>query len=298
MSTQIVVLEELTLVSPFGVRFWDVTVAAPAQPGLTVTAFPDAIPELISNAIVGRSGIYSFTGLRGLRRFENGAGDDAFWSANPPTIPYTVEIDDPENRYLPFHFSTMLPVRGIFGLYTSPVSTTLTPDATWLPVFSTPSRSVSGPSAIVRAWLQDDLLKVPAAWAMVTAQFQGMPAIAGIADGRGMISLIASYPEPKNFSLTSPLTSPLGGGAAKLTDQSWPIDISVFYTPGQDPNSSPDLQALLQQNAATAWRDTNHSAPAGGFAVGYGKDLVLRSLDSGSARELPVLLITPAGSPL
>ena len=33
MSSQVLVLEQLTLTAPFGVRFWDVATSAPAEPG-------------------------------------------------------------------------------------------------------------------------------------------------------------------------------------------------------------------------------------------------------------------------
>ena len=295
------VLEELTLTAPFGVRFWDVATGAPAEPGLKVTAFSPAVPELRFTAVANSRGVYSLSGLPGLRRFENSAGDDASWAANPPAVAFTLQVEDPQQRYLPFRFSALLPFRGIYGLLASPVSNALTPDATWIPIFSTPSRTVGGPSAVIHAQLAElkaNLRWVPASWAMVTAQFQGSPVATGIADGGGIISLIAPYPEPLNASLPSPITSPLGAGRGKLTDQNWPVTVSVFYTPGLDPKRLPDLAVLLGQPAASAWRDTNHSTPAGGFTVQYGKDLVLRSLDAASGRELPVLLITPAGSPL
>jgi hypothetical protein len=301
MSSQvdpIRVLEEVTLAAPLGVRFWDVAAAAPAELGLKVTACPVAIPEWRSTAIPNGRGVYSFAGLPGLRAFENGAGNDALWAANPPAISFNLQVEDPRQRYLPFRFTALLPVRGIYGLFSSPVFTTLTPDATWIPLFSTSSRPARGPSAIIHAnlaELKSDSSTVPGAWAMVTAQFLGSPLAAGLADGNGIVTLPVPYPEPL---MTSQITSPLGVGRGKFTDQKWPVTISVFYTPGLDKQSLCDLEVLLSQPAAHAWRDTNHSTPAGDFTVQYGKDLVLRSLVAASGRELPVLLITPAGSPL
>jgi len=306
MSTQVNVLETVTLVAPFGVRFWDVAMQKPAEPGLTVTASPDAFPELVSTAIVNRSGVYSFTHLPGLSRSAHGFGNADFWTANPPSIPYTFNVVDGGERYLPFRFSTLLPVKGLFGLFSSPLSTALTPDATWLPLFSTPSREVPGPAATIRAQLRDDTLPSPppalppapvtAAWALVTAQFAGAQSVTGLADQRGVITLAAPYPEPRNAPVHSPITSPLGVGGAKLADQTWPITISIFYTPGNGGEDLPDLPTLLKQSAATAWNDSSHSAPATNFTVRFGNDLVLRSLDFVSGRQLPVLLITPAGS--
>lgn len=290
--TPVLVLDEITRVAPFGVRFWDVGAMAPAQGGLTVTAYPDTFPQLRSSAIENRSGVYSFSGLPGLRRVENGAGDDAFWAANPPAIPYTVEVTDSQDRYLPFLFATLFPVRGLFGFLGSPVSTSFTPDSTWLPVFSTPSRPLSGPSGVIRAQLQDDLSGGPAAWALMTAQAAGVPAVTALADWRGMVTLTLPYPEPP---LGAP-GSPLGTGAVKLTDQSWPVSITVFYA-GIETQGLPDLGAILRQGTASIWSDTNHSALSSSFTLQFGNDLILRSLDSASGQPLPVLLVTMAGSP-
>lgn len=295
MNPNVIVLEELTWVAPFGVRFWDVTAMAPAGAGLTVVAYPDALPDLRSTADTNHTGVYFFHGLPGMRRFENGIGDEDFWAANPPIIPFTVEVSDPQDRYLPYQFSVLLPVHGLYGVAESPLALSLTPDATWLPVFSTPSRALPGPSAVVRAQLMDDAAKAPAAWALMTAQVPGSLLMTALADDRGVVSLTLPYPEPRN----SPFASPLGAGSLKLSDQTWPLTVSVFYRP---PLSSPvaadavltDLKTILGQSAAMAWRDTAHSGPASSFTLQFGKDLVLRSLDSGTGRELPVLLITPA----
>jgi hypothetical protein len=293
MTPTVQVLEEITLVAPFGVRFWDVGTAAPAEPGLAVVAYPDAFPELRSAAVWNGAGIYSFSDLPGLRKAENGAGDDAYWTANPPVVPYTVEVSDPQGRYLPFQLSVLMPVRGLFGLFASPPLPVQTPDATWVPVFSTPARPVAGVTAVIRADLQDPS-GAGAAWAVVTAQVAGAALAIGIADDRGVISLALPYPELR----TIPVSSPLGQAALKLGDQSWPVEIRIFWTPAVVATESPDLEALLQQGEAFAWRDTARITPATTFTLQFGNDLILRSLDSTSGRELPYLLVTAAGSPI
>lgn len=294
MSTTVTVLDQLTIVAPFGVRFWDVAVGSPADAGLNVVAYPNAAPELRSMAFANHVGVYSFLRLPGLHGAESGSGDDSFWAANPPAIPFTIEVSDPSERYLPFRFSVKMPARGLYGVSASPLLAVAVPGDTWLPIFSSPQRTLPGPAATIYAQLQDDGPKTVAAWAMVEAHFEGMPAVFGVADDRGMVTLSAPYPEP----VSTLFPSPMGTGSVKLTDQSWPVDISVFYTPRIHPQVPPDLQQTLQQTMATAWRDTNHSAAAGGFTVSYGKNLVLRSVDSVSGRSLPVLLITTAGSPV
>ena len=293
MSTSVTVLESVSLVTPLGVRFWDVAMEAPAGGGLTVTAYRDVWPELTWDAVEGRNGVYSFRSLPGLQYASNGLGDDAYWSANPPTVPYLLSVVDTQNRYLPFQLSVTLPCRGLSGLFASPVSTGLTPDATWIPVFSMPSRPVPGTAGIIHAQLQDDTTGLPASWAMVTAESSSGTPTTGIADARGVISLAFPYPEPRNFALTSPL-----GSSVKLTDQTWPVDITINYTPKASGTSLPFLEDLLQQGSAFAWEDSAHSAPAGSFLLQFGNDLILRSQNSANGTQLPVLLVTPAGSPL
>jgi hypothetical protein len=148
-------------------------------------------------------------------------------------------------------------------------------------------------TAVIRADLRDPLGD-GAAWAVMTAQPAGAPMAIGIADDRGVISLALPYPELR----TIPVSSPLGQAALKLGDQSWPVEIHIFWTPDAGVPSTPDLEALLQQSEAFAWRDTARTAPATTFTLQFGNDLILRSLDSASGRELPYLVVTAAGSPI
>jgi len=292
MTTSVLVLEQLTLTAPFGVRFWDVANTAPAEAGLTVVAWPDSFPQLLTTATVGPSGMYSFPGLPGLRGFENGTGDEAFWAANPPVTPYTVQVSDSRLRYLPYQFSVMLPVRGIFALWDSPLSNTLTPGPDWLPVFSSPSRIPPGPAGAIYATLWDDDANAPAAWALLSSQAPGLPPVTALADDRGVVALFQSYPEPGGSGTTSPLSAP------NLTSQSWSVAMSVSYSRIPTVKAVPDLNQILRQHPATVWQDSAHTASADEFQLSFGTDLVLRSLDSRSGRELPVLLVTLAISPL
>ena len=294
MNPQVQVLEEIARVTPFGVRFWDITAITPAEAGLTVVAYPDGFPSLRFTASANRTGVYFFHDLPGMRSVEYGSGDDAFWAANPPRIPFTLEVSDPLGRYLPYQFPVLMPTHGLFGILDSPLAPALTPDASWLPAFSAPARELPGPSAVVHAALLDITTGAPAAWALVTAQVPGSPLTIGLADDRGVVSLTLPYPEPRN----SPFSSPLGPGSLKLSDQTWPLTISIFYSARLSTLDLPSLDEILHQGEATAWRDATRSAPAHIFTLQFARDLILRSSDSVTGRELPVLLITPASSPL
>jgi hypothetical protein len=293
VSVSVVVLEELSITALLGVRFWDVAAEAFAAEGLEVIAYPDAFPELRTSAVMGRSGVFSFHHLPGMGRIETGSGDDAFWAAHPPFTHFTVEVSDLLGRFLPFRFSVRVPVRGLFGLWASPLFPALAPDASWIPLFSAPSRPAPAASAMLRAQLQDTRTGLPAAFAMVTVQSPGLPLAVGLADERGMLSLPLPYPEPRNFAAGSPLRA----GGIPLTDQSWPVQIAFFYSPRLG-SGLPDLEDALHQGPATAWRDSARTMAASAFTLQYGTELILRSRDTVRGRDLSVLLITSAGSPL
>jgi len=131
-----------------------------------------------------------------------------------------------------------------------------------------------------------------ASWAIMTAQAPGLPLVTALADDRGVVTISQPYPEPVDHGTTSPLSAP------KLTEQSWPVKISVFYNSAKGSQPLPNLLDILKQGNAISWRDTAHTAAADQFYLKFGRDLILRSLHSTSGRELPVLLVTPAGSPL
>jgi len=82
--TSIQVLEELTLLQPFGLRFWDQVTQSVVSDGLVVTAWRSAQPEVRTLAWLNRSGVFSFRNLPGLREIENGAGDADFWAQHAP----------------------------------------------------------------------------------------------------------------------------------------------------------------------------------------------------------------------
>ena len=187
-------------------------------------AFPDSFPELRTVATEGPSGVYSFSGLPGLRERENSAGDDAFWAANPPAVPYTIQLFDLASRYLPYQLSLLLPVRGLSTIWDSPLSMALTPGPDWLPVFSAPSRILPGPAGLITTTLQDDVAKQAAAWALLTVQAPGVPPVTALADDRGVVLLFQPYPEPSGSRSDSPLSAP------NLASQTWPITVSVFYS--------------------------------------------------------------------
>jgi hypothetical protein len=263
--TGIQVMETLGLVSPLGLRFWDAVDEAPVSAGLSVTIWPAAQPELRTAAVVNRSGIFSFCNLPGLRAVESGSGDDAFWAAQTPRFDFVVEVTDGSNRFLPFRLPVKLPVCGL---------------GDFIPLFSSPARTMSAPMGLIRAQLFDPIRNGPAAWVLVEARVDGVPAGRGLSDAQG--GLLVPLPYPEAHPGGPVFGSPPSPGGLKLTDQTWTVDLSFFYSPQEPAAKIPDLNEVLGQGPTT---------PLTTATLRFGQELVLRS------RGLSTLLITPAGSP-
>lgn len=289
------VLEQVTLVQPLGLRFWDRVTESVVDNGLIVTAYPALQPGLRTAAFTNRSGVYSFCNLPGLRDTESGAGDAAFWAAHSPQFDFVVEVVDTEGRFLPFQFRVKLPVRGVYAFQDLDLASPLNLQS-FVPLYSAPARRIATPMAILRAELYDPIRKAPAAWAVVEALAAGAQPVRGIADDQGRVLLPFPFPEPQSFGLGSPLRP----GGTKLSDQMWEVDLKFAYTPQIPPPRIPDLTEILKQVSARAWEDSLLSTPLSGTTLHFGQDLVLRSRAAGSppaSTWMSVLLITPAGSP-
>ncbi len=289
------VLEQVTRVQPLGLRFWDRVTASVIDDGLLVTAYPIAYPSLRTESYTNRNGVYTFRNLPGLRETESGAGDAAFWAAHPQRFDFVVEVLDSQGRFLPFSLAVKLPLRGIYTFQNFELASPLDLQA-FVPLYSTPSRPIATPMAMLRAELYDPLRRTPAAWAIVEAETGGSSPMRGIADDQGRVLLPFPFPEPQSLGLGSPLRP----GGIKLADQMWQVDLKFAYTPQRQPTAIPDLTEVLKQLPATAWEDSLLSTPLTGITLRFGQDVVLRSLSAASppgSTQMSVLLITPAGSP-
>jgi hypothetical protein len=292
MSSPVVALEEIVLVAPLGVRFWDVSLGARAGAGLDVRIWPVAIRELETVGVEGPGGVYSFHHLPGMRAVEDGAGDAAYWAAQTPRFPFVLQVTDPQSRYLPFTLPVLLPQRGIFGLRMSPLARGI-PDDTWFPLFSSPTR-VFAAKAMLRAQIAELATDRPAAWAVVEARAGMNTQVLGLADERGVVSMPIEWPEPEDFGLGSPI----GGVPRQWAQQRWTVDFTIYYARVGSKGAYPDLEAALSQLPAMAWADRTAASDLRSAELVFGQDLTLRSLDHPGGRELPYLYVTPAGSPL
>jgi hypothetical protein len=287
-------LEQLRFVTSMGVRFLDPATGTFVTEGLTVTGYPVGRPFRATAAGQNSTGVYVFPKFPGLRQSEIGAGDDAFRASVPVTANFTIQVVDCRGRFVPFRFNVTLPMRGLVevgGVPGSPGLSSPPPDCqASVPLFSAVSRSVPGGTGVVRAELHDLSSAGPAAWAVVAVQVGGQPAVWGVADQMGRALVLFDYPEPTQFSPASPpAPQPL-----PLTQQSWPVSVEVYYSPGElsSPPSSqpaiPDLQALFQQAQAVAWGSVSPLIPLGNGSVTYGQDCLIAT-ENGN-----VLFVSPA----
>lgn len=313
MATPFITLDRLAIVAPLGLRFHDTVSGNVVGDGLSVWAYPPAKPTARQRALGNRKGVYVLHHGYGLRDIENGDGTQSYWDNNPPSRDFVIEVSDEQRRFQSFQFTASLPVRGVFewsGFDDSPPSARSS-----VPLFSSPVRSAPGGMAVIRAELWDTSLDGPAAWAVLEAYDADRRIAQGIADEKGRVVLIFSYPAPITFASSSPLGSPLGSpplaSGPPLTEQVWPLGLRALYTPVRpvssplisiEPDQSfPDLRFTLSQPEATLWADAELSEGLLETNLRFGRELILKSRPAlgsplSSTRD-SVLFITPAVSP-
>lgn len=305
----VLVLEELTVFTPLGIRFWDPVLDAQVRDALRVEAWP--VPGLRPRASARRTGsdIYAFHRLPGLLAVENRLPEAA--GSSPPTPrPFVVRVVDTARRFLPVAFRVELPLpyRGVFlgdsvfGAPTSPIESS--PPGFLL--FSSATRMRPPWLGVVRGELVDQANGEPVPHALVRVETEGEPRCYGLSDASGRFAVFLSYPPPVDVLSGAPPGGSPPVGTPALGDRTFPLTLTVHSVhglsslPGTDPQGVPDgglpeYFEILSQPAASVWP----VAPGdGGVAqaqwqgeVRWGRELVVRT--EGDSR----LLITPSGSP-
>jgi hypothetical protein len=244
-------LERVVRVAPIGFQLWDPVAGRPVTQGLEVVWRRDA--DRAVTATAGPSGVFSVRGVAAFAAFERGAGDDAFW-ASPPAAPSagTIEVTDRLGRYLPFRFQPDAPARvgrvarevcGAPAGGTLGISSGSPPEPAMpiLPLFSAAGR----PAPAGMARLSAQLVSIdgqPAAGAILRVTGPGDPPTYGLADGRGVVTVLFTYPRP-----SQPLLSPPASDAGSAATQHWDdVAIRAYWAPGP-PEPHPDLCDLLDQ---------------------------------------------------
>ena len=270
-------IDEISRVTPLGLRFWDALALTPVGDGLIVTVYPTGEFARRTEAISNPSGIYVAQNLPGLREIEFGRGDAAFW-ASVVKKSFVVEVIDGRKRFQPFTFLVDLPFRDLFTepcpAVTLPLQSSSYPG---VPLYSAPTRSVSPGIGVIYAHLWDALNDKPASWAMLEASLNGQFLARGFADREGRIALLFPYPEPNYSILSPPHSSPISG-QLPLADQTWTIQLQSFYTPQQPIPEIADLCKILNQSPAQLQSSKSPAHPLTEAVLHYGQALILRSV--------------------
>lgn len=275
--------ESITRLAPFGIRFWDEVSRRVIRDGLRVVAYPPYSPERRTQALVNSHGIYALLGLPGLRDIEYDL---------PITrkYPFIIEFTDDRNQFQPFLLSTELPWTGLFiwscGSVNSPqIVSPMELAPTFVPLYSTPVRTIPSGLAVVRAELWDPWLQAPAAFAQMMVFYRGQFVAQSFANAAGHIAVIFPYPELRNWP---------GSPAAPGTQPTWTIQLYAAYAPQAGIQVIPDLCITLTQPPANLWDDESLTQQLPAITLVFGQELVVQSTSTGERTPPSVLLITPA----
>jgi hypothetical protein len=295
--SSVAVLEWISIVTPLAVRLRDEATLGFYSDGLSASVYPPGIPELVTDGVVNRSGLFVFRNLPGLRAAEHGSGDADFWAATPPQRDFVLQVRDVTGRFLPWSLAIKLPQRHPLGLgLTSPAASPIVvqtgDDLAFLPLYSAASRPLPEGLGVLRTELWDADTDEPAAWAMVLATAGDQRTVAGLADAGGRVMLPLPYPKP--VVALGPLPgSPLGSPPASggpITQQSWPVTFTVSYRRRTPAPAIPDLVDILTQPMATAWQETSRTTPWTSATLRYGQELVLASRADGGGSSSTLLI--------
>ena len=275
MTITPVVIERLSKVAPLGVRLWDEITHKSIGDGLIVTAYRPLQSDRRCALTLNRANVFVLQNVPGLRDVEFGAGDQAYWDDLSAPQNFVIDVFDTANRFLPFNFTAAVPTRDLYAwICGSP------PEPSGVPLFSAPTRSISGGYGVLRAELRDesqfDTRKetyAPASWAMLEAWYDGQRVGRGLADRQGRIVVLFPYPEPINPPISSPPTP-----RTALTSQVWPIELRAFYSPLVPVPQSPDLCAALTQSPATLLSSLSPPTPLTAVNVAYGVDAIVKTV--------------------
>lgn len=283
-------LEVLQRNAVVGVCFWDMAAATSVIDGLVVEVFPRANPLARKRALPNSNGIYVAHGVSGLHDFEFDAAEPAEqpWinAGRSPMRGYRIDVRDPFGRFLPLAFDADLPVRGLLSALSPGLSLllpTVLPGGTgsppqWLteriPLFSTPSRPVPHPLAVVYAQLRKQASSSIPAWSLLGVVMDGALRGLGLADRQGRVAVMFPYPEPPRMPLASPPEA--------RSDFRWTVQLSAFCAtaspaPGQEAPDIPDLVEVLAQLATPCAVIDSVLSPAAPQRLNYRVPLTART---------------------
>lgn len=185
----------------------------------------------------------------------------------------TLDLEDESGRFLPYAFEADLPGSGLF---VPPCTLSSPPANVYAPLFSRPERAVPGGMAAVRIELFDATTGAPAAWAVVSAELDGLELGRGVTDSAGRAVLIFPYPEP----------SPASPPAAQ--PWTWQIQLRARYSPRDPVPRVPLLCSMLSQRATPLRIEGSPAAELPVQTLEFGRELIVNTGLAGR------LLVEPA----
>jgi hypothetical protein len=267
--TDIKVLDQVTRVTPIGVQYFDDVDQIIVSEGLVVSMWRSNGSTKRHQAIVNRTGVFVVRGLHCLYEAESGKGDKDYWD-HVATKLYRVEMTDSRGRFLPYWFDAEAPTNGFIGLTcgSPPLNTQF-----GLPLYSAPSRSVSGHNATVRADLWDVQHDCPAAWAYAELTTNSRILCKGMADLNGKLGMFFSYPEAEDQFPASPLRT-----GTSLRNQSWDVQLTIQYQFKDPFPNIPNLCDVLAQPQVQIWRQRGPNVELTTATLRVGQELILNTV--------------------
>ena len=246
--------------------------------------------------VVTPSGVYAWRSLPGFGAWALDGEAGAV-----PRVAADVTVEDPQGRYLAYHFAVTLPLAGIAtvtcGSPPEPVGSPVESppelaghDGAALPLFSLPGRAAPASTGVVRAALlhRDD--RTPAAYATLSLVTEAGDKALGVADERGQVVVFVPYPKPARSPGSVPSGSaPVGSGPLgsrqPVTSMTWDLTLLAGVPRRRPVDPLPDLCDLLDQDSARL-TTTEAGLTLTRASLTYGRELVLPN--DGPRRELLV----------
>jgi hypothetical protein len=252
-------LERIIRRGVLGLRFIDAATGAHVTDGLNVLAWQIGTSyPLFAATRAPSSGVYGYRSLPGLEKYVRGERELTDYCADanaPPT--YFLVIEDGARRFLPQLQRLCLPKAALFEV----------------PLFSNPARNLGAALGTLRGqvMLKQPGDPTPAAWAVVTAQFNSGPIYETVSDERGLFALFVPYPKPATPPNQWAVTVRVRSNVPSLTPPTG-IPLAAFA-------KLPDMKTIVGQPANQLFNTLSDATPVDSITrtLVAGSDLIVES---------------------
>ena len=230
------IIERFSIVAPLGLCFHDAATGERVADGLEISHYP-------ANSGIGKTKLRFFRTVTVFMFCKKSPDSKIFHTARAMMnfgkiirLKNRISSKFPilNKRFQPFQFTLKLPVKGIYKWENIP-PTSPNKNLESIPLYSAPTRKISGGMSVVRAQLRE-VVGDPASWAVLEARFNGILVARGIADRDGQIVLMFPSLSPQINPIISP---PSNATRISLAEQNWNLDLTVKYQPNIFQTSPP-----------------------------------------------------------